>query len=541
MRVPNVLRVGLLALLMVVLAPGCGWARGGPKTPQVQTISLAELGFQAVPPRLLLGGDAMYTLNYVDDGHLLVTWTTRGLIKRRDDSEANDEDRNVAAVLLEAPSGKVLARTEWHLRDHRQYLWALGHGHFMLRIRNELLVISPMEHLAAGKAFEEQVFLSLRREIAHISVSPMGDLLTLETEPLAIQVGIKGSPAAAGATQTVTPVTEPSKPQVQINFYRLRETGEKLELEAAGVVLARDLVELPVNAEGFLDVSLESAGVYLFDFQEHGGKRLELSPYDTSCIPRARFVSASEFIAFGCTTGVDKQQMAGFNLKGEENWIAAFPNRHVFPYVIAAPAAGRFALSRTVVSGLYLDLDHLTPEQVAGQEVTVLQSYDGRQLLKVTATPFQRAGGNFDLSPDGLGFAVVHGDKVDLYRLPALTKQDVGEIKASAGYAPARNEARIDMGAGAAKKKAAASAAAVSAKATPDAEGTRVGAETVTAGDRVDEAAAGGVGAGQAAGDRAGSQAGAAAGVSTASGDVPADAPRARPSLYDKDHPKKPE
>ena len=48
------------------------------------------------------------------------------------------------AVLLELPTGKVLARTTWRLHDHAQYLWNLGHGHFLLRIRDTLTTFAPL-------------------------------------------------------------------------------------------------------------------------------------------------------------------------------------------------------------------------------------------------------------------------------------------------------------------------------------------------------------------------------------------------------------
>ncbi len=78
----------------------------------------------------------MLTLHYVDDKHLLLTFVVHRLIPRMVDEPEDDQDRFVEAVLLELPNGHVLARTTWHLHDHAQYLWALGHGQFLLRVRD---------------------------------------------------------------------------------------------------------------------------------------------------------------------------------------------------------------------------------------------------------------------------------------------------------------------------------------------------------------------------------------------------------------------
>ena len=133
----------------------------------------------------------------------------------------------------------------------------------------------------------------------------------------------------------------------------------------------------------------------------------ELAAFDTSCFPRATFVGHSEFVAFGCRGSDDKQDFAGFNLKGDEMWQQNFTDTHVSPTFSFAPAAGRFALGRTIVSSL-IDADSPLPASlVTGQEVRVYQSYNGKQLFKIDLTPVERAGQNFALSADGMRLAVV--------------------------------------------------------------------------------------------------------------------------------------
>ena len=76
----------------------------------------------------------------------------------------------------------------------------------------------------------------------------------------------------------------------------------------------------------------------------------------------------------------------------------------------------------------FSDPDNLTAEQVTTQEVQVLQNHDGRILMKVQPSPFQRVGQNFDLSEDGLGLVTVTGGNLVVYRLPALTGKDKSEV-----------------------------------------------------------------------------------------------------------------
>ncbi len=175
------LRRRLSALVMLLLlAPTQVHAARGPEPPL--RIPLESLGFQPQSIQFLLGGSSMLTLHYVDDQHLLLTFSARHLLRRLVDEPEDDQDRAIDAVLLEIPSGHVLARTTWRMHDHGQYLWSLGHGHFLLRVRDSLTTFAPMANLSTSEPFAETPFLAtVDRRIASIHLTPDADLLTIET------------------------------------------------------------------------------------------------------------------------------------------------------------------------------------------------------------------------------------------------------------------------------------------------------------------------------------------------------------------------
>jgi hypothetical protein len=427
----------------MVLAAGVAWARDAVP---VARIPLGPLGYQTILPDILLGGSSMLTVHFVDADHLLVTFGLRRLMKREPGELPDDGDRMVGAALVELPSGKLLARTEWRLHDRAQYLWELGQGRFLLRVRNQLTVLAPMAAGGAKDAFRETPLLRADRKIVALQVSASQDLLTLETTKL---VGAETDPVP-----------------VQLNFYRLKSTGagaEGLTIASAGAIRAHTVVELPMTSGGFLDVIEGGKDRWLFNFDEHTGKVNELAEWDTTCAPRATFVGHAEFVAFGCRGSTEKLDLAGFNLKGEEMWQQSFMDAHVAPVFAFAPAAGRFALERIVVAGAVDEEAPLLENIVRGQEVRVVQSYDGKLLFRIDCTPVQRAGQNFALSADGMRLAVmretlVHHDAtkdydeytehqaaVEVYALPPLTEKDLAEVKAAEANAPQDTGARIDL------------------------------------------------------------------------------------------------
>jgi hypothetical protein len=154
--------------------------------------------------------------------------------------------------------------------------------------------------------------------------------------------------------------------------------------------------------------------------------------------------------------------IAGFNLKGDAMWQQNFLDTHEYPTFAFAPEAGRFALERTI-AGSVSTASLLAPSEVNTQEVRVYQSHDGRQLLRATCSPVERAGQNFALSPDGLELAVVqetmvhhaatqddpaYTDKetaVQVFALPPLTEKDRTAVKDAEAMAPEDSGAGIDV------------------------------------------------------------------------------------------------
>ncbi len=478
----------------------------GPDPPQ--RIPLERFGFQTISPRYLLQGATMVTVDYVDAQHLLVTFGVSRLMPRLADCPADDEDRTVRAVLLELPSGRELARTEWRFHDLGQYLWSLGEGRFLLRKRDSLTIFSPLESLPSGNAFAEQPFLHFDRRIQAILVSASRDLLSIETvkrppraapaiQTVAQTVAQTGGPAAAqngqsgpqGQPQSQSNILtkglqrrDPNEPRPdakpdptpnEIDFIRLIKTDEAEEIPTAassssgprrrilgrldGRLFTSTAVSIPLTSEGFLRTRSTTRDGVLLDFLTFTGKDIDLGDFATSCHPRPTFVSRSEFVAFGCRGDEGSLDLAGFNLRGDFLWQINFTDEQAYPAFASAIPSGRFAFSRTVTSSHVFGNETPSMDQLQAQEVRVIQMYNGKQLLKVVTSPIQRAGQNFTLSPDGLSLAVIHdnpaakGDlvshqtSIEIYKLPALSSKDLEQVKLEASMAPEPAPADADV------------------------------------------------------------------------------------------------
>lgn len=398
------------------------------------------------------------TVNFVDDQHLLVTYTVHRLMKRLPDEPPDDDDRTVEAVLLEIPSGKALATTEWRLHDRSRYLWEMGHGHFLLRVRNTFTTFAPLANLKHGHAFEEKPFFKVtQRRVAVIQFSPDADFLTVETEPLPTPEPepLHASPmaafnaAVAGSSQT--PQLHPrldGPPNVQIMFYRLspdsQDTG-RIVPRLAGAATTRYPVLLPVNGTSFISALSQGPQTWAFDVNTYAGKVYQLPLFDSTCHPFSAFVSKAEFVVFGCRGGSDPRRFAAFNLLGAEMWEKSFYETYLRPTFAFATAAGRFAISRLIVDPNLAGLRDIAASQIRGQTVDVFQTANGNQLLHLDCVPIETAGQNFSISPDGMTLALRNNGAIDFYAMPALTNKEQADVKLALASAPEEAEVPVRL------------------------------------------------------------------------------------------------
>ena len=441
-RLCRLCRVALLALL--VSAPVLGRAAGLPLR-----IPLDSLGFEPQSPQFLAAGGSMLTVNYVDNRHLLFTFSVHRLMERIPSDPPDDEDRTVEAVLVELPSGHVLARTDWRFHDHGQYLWNLGHGRFMLRAHDTLTTFAPMANLDSGQPFRQRDFLTTDRRIGVVLVSPESDLMIVESAERTPPVPPQPAPLFGPTPKpTPAPIGRPGDPApVALSFYRLAipGSGELVEARLAGVAYATHFGDVAAMGAGHLAVVDEGRQHWAFDFRPYNGKTKELAPFASTCDPMPRLVSSSEFVAFGCHTSNIPTVLGGFNMRGDEMWEQNLYGEYVGTYMTFAPESGRFALGRVMGVSSDTDLQPTESSGLTGQSVVVYQMESGKQLLHVDCSPIVRSGQNFALSPDGMSLAVIREAAINIYGLPPLSKKDEADLKEARAMVPEESILPIDF------------------------------------------------------------------------------------------------
>ncbi len=475
-------------------------------------MSLRTLGVPAIPPAFVQSGSSMLTLDMVDDTHLLLTFSSRGLVPRVPGDPPDDEDRMVAAELVELPTGRIMARADWHMHDHGRYLWRLGKGRFLVRTRHDLFVITPEARLETAEPLRAMRFPTREGTPVVAVISPDKGMVMVET--MAPQK--KGKIDAAGGGMIVT---DP-RPVVMIDFYRLTggdAPGAPMTVSGAGVVRAPAPMMLPMDADGYLWPSDAKRGTWPVSFNEFGGREVKIVNVDSSCPPRLQMVSRFEFLAFTCKGTDARVRLKSYGMDGHETWEDTLSGTYGVPELAFAPEAGRFALSRIISPSGDLNFGNVVPDG-ATQEVRVYQTESGDLLLKVPTSPVTRYAENFDLSEDGLVAAVVNAGVVQVYKLRVPSAQDVKDLEEAKSFSPPSSLAPVkfarleSQGSG----DDAPESTSVAAETKPDVAGAG-NSSGLAAGGSAPPAA--GPGALSAPGGMAGAPAGAEAAKASAGGD----------------------
>ena len=395
--------------LCLLAAPGIGGAppRPSPATPAYR-IPLDVLGYRPVTAVMLLReGYAHNTLDFIDNDNVLLTFAAHKLVPRDQDDVEGDQARLIEAVVVHLPDGAVIRQAEWRVHDQARYLWPLTHGRFMLRIRNELFFFDPNR---PHNTMHRHSMLKPDGELAAVQVSPDGATVLVQTTP---KRHIGDDP------------TQPlDHPPVQATFYRVSDDEHPELVKIASTQVSRPVV-VPFTSHGFLDVVKEDRQHWGFDFHPFSGAKIELAGLTSTCRPEAEWVSESTFIATGCRGMDDRRLLSGFDMLAQANWVFTTDDPPLWAALsTAAGDSGRFAFrnAQEPAGAVSQDDDHPTDRHT--QTVRVYEFQGGVELLRIPVFPAQRAGLNFDLSPDGQRVAILQDRALEVYNLPPLSPEN---------------------------------------------------------------------------------------------------------------------
>ncbi len=393
-----------------------------PSLPPTWSIPVEPLGFSA-PGAIYMGSrNSLASLDFLDENRLLFTFRVPSLLHRDTANSQESDERQIRAVVLTLPQGKIEAETLWTVHDRVRYLWMLNNGHFLLRDRNNLLegdarlVLKPFLDFPGSLLWLEldpaqQFMVTNSREP---EAAPQKSRQLTSPGPPPTGPGRWGSPSTASASVTSDEDSAPAEddhPDMVVRILR-RESGDVLLVSRV-----RSAVHLPINSTGYLE-NLRGRGTqWVLNLSYFTGGSRMLGSVDSACEPDDDFVSEQEILVTACGPGGETKLVA-MSTEGRTLWVSQAPSTEVWPQLSVAPNGSRLAWATLDVSHAVNSYAPIGAEDVKEQSVSVFDAANGEIAMVSPLSPILDAGGNVAISPSGRRVALINAGAIQVFELP---------------------------------------------------------------------------------------------------------------------------
>ena len=384
-----------------------------PSLPPAYTIPVGPLGFSAPGPFYLLHRYALVSLDFLDENRLLFTFRKPGLMRRDAADDMGDKDRQIRAVVVALPEGKIESEALWTVPDEARYLWMLKDGHFLLRDSDGLeqgdatLKTTPNLRLPGRLLWVE---LDVAQKV----------MITNSLEPGSGQGSGEASSPAAGQTATTGDAKKPDALQTLVVRTLKRESGEVIKtMRVPWDAQTRDW---PVNADGYVESVRGSAAQWTLKLNLFAGGSREVGQVESNCQPSTAFVTETELLVSTCAVGGGGRLTALSTANGAQLWRVTTATNAMLPLVVAAPDGSLLARETLLLKHPAAHYRHkklVGAEDLIGQVVRVMDAADGKVVLEAPLTPMLDGGGNVAISPLGRRVAILNGGAIEVFELPA--------------------------------------------------------------------------------------------------------------------------
>jgi hypothetical protein len=385
-----------------------------PSLPPVFTVPVEPLGFSAPGPIYLGARNSLVSLDFLDENRLLFTFRVPGLMHRDPGDSASSDERQIRAVVVALPEGKVESEALWTVHDRVRYLWMLRDGHFLLRDRD-----------------------SLQKGDAKLELKPLlqfpGPLLWLELDPTQQFMVTNSVEPAVAANSDASDGQNPVRPslaktdtgQADIDQPESRKTDLVLRIlhrESGRVLLVSRVprtVHLPINSDGYLESMRGRGQQWVLNLKYFSGGSRVVGQVESACSPAVDVVSDRELLVTACVPG-GGWKLVAMDTAGRHLWEVQTSGSAVWPLLTMAPDGSRLVRETIALNRSGDDYSRiLDADSVKGQLVRVFDAADGKLVLEGPATPTLDSGGNVGISPSGRRVAILNAGAIQVFDLPA--------------------------------------------------------------------------------------------------------------------------
>lgn len=309
----------LLTALAACLTAGICFANE-PGAKPVAQIDLAPLGYGGLSAAARQSGGSNLSVDFLDSDHVLLTFNPKKLFKRLPDCPPTHADRQVHALVMEVPSGKVVKEADWYLHDVRRYVWPLGERRILLRRLNKLYEVNAN--------LEEKLVFDSPKELLWVSVTPDGKQIIVETS-------VEPTPHDNG--KAADSINARNKDRVKVSFL------DANTLAVLRTIDVRGTIKLEGTSAGVADVR-KQGGNWLVEFGNANIARVKARR-----APNLLYSSANTLLVGRCSVSRDGYSVSAFTITGHFLWRQHWQDCRYAPVVRASADGSRFAAGTVTI------------------------------------------------------------------------------------------------------------------------------------------------------------------------------------------------
>jgi hypothetical protein len=386
----------------VCLPPGCSVAVV-PKESEIATAAWATLSVKNLGYTPVRADHEMYSfeyssaVSYLGPNEVLLTFNPHELVRRSVAESKLSALRTIRAVLINVQDRTVVKTIDWKVPDARQYQWPMGQDHLLVHVGNELRSYGP------GLKLEHRI--SLGGPLAFVRTSPSCDYLAVA------EIQERHSELMHRQLQEA----EAREPEEDVEIKILDSNFDVL----ATVERSSRAAPPVLSDHGEIRLTKLRKNRWRINEDAWDGQRHTLATLNSTCTPEVTTLPLDLLFVIGCdrqTTGKWYRVLEADGKPVLKGWSASAEIEQTATGV--APGAD-FAIGMAQAAKSIAADSPFQTSDLVGERIAVYRAENGERLFAITIAAPVPTVQSFALSPAGDLLAVLQGDQLALYKIPA--------------------------------------------------------------------------------------------------------------------------
>jgi hypothetical protein len=364
---------------------------------EAMNIPVSALGFAPRFEREITSFNTDTAIAYLGTDHLLLTFNPHQLVQRSAGDGTERSARMIHAALLNTTTRKVERELEWRVPGRGQYVWEAGPDHVLIHVGRELRLYGP------GLKLESKYLLD--GPLGYVSLSPSGQFAV---------VGVLRERHTAETHARLEELTS-EEPEEDLDVRILDH-----EMKVLSTMTRSSRAPVPVLSDaGEILITRASRGRWQINEFTWNSQTRKIATVVSACRPAVSSEAGEMLFLVGCQNSTDQAWYRMVHLNGKPVVKGYSPSEERERSAMTSGKGMVFAISVIETSKPGVQGGVFDASDLESQWFNIYRKSDGRLLMRTKIHKPVPSKQTFALSQSGEQLAVLQGDRISIYNVPA--------------------------------------------------------------------------------------------------------------------------